>query len=332
MGNLCSNLSERETADKKPASAPSTVPINRPVFEKNPQYVSEEGRTFLAHYNALDADGKQASRVYTLPSDDVEIDRLHLQHYLLRFEYQSNFCAPVRSRLEKPAAKILDVGCGSGIWAMEMATDFPLAQVYGIDLAPVQPSSIKPKNLEFATVDITNLPLPYEDATFDFVRMRFLVLGIKAEHWQSIVNELGRITKPGGYVELCEPNINFVGAPTLDMFTGMFQSILQARGADPNSYQKIHQYLSTSPYLSTPSQDNRRMPYRPTETSSPDQIKLSKLVRDDWRMGLSGFKPIIVAKKIATPEQFDEWLEQCAREMWEIGYMAEVRTCWAMRK
>lgn len=86
-----------------------------------------------------------------------------------------------------------------------MATDYPQASVHATDIAPVQPSTVKPRNLTFGIDDITQ-PLPYETGTFDFVRMRFLIFGLKADQWQPIINELARIVKPGGYLELSEPD------------------------------------------------------------------------------------------------------------------------------
>ena len=38
--------------------------------------------------------------------------------------------------------KILDLGTGSGIWAIDMAEKYPSASVIGVDTAAVQPNSI----------------------------------------------------------------------------------------------------------------------------------------------------------------------------------------------
>jgi methylase of polypeptide subunit release factors len=35
--------------------------------------------------------------------------------------------------------KILDLGTGSGLWAMDAADEYPSAEVIGTDLSPVQP-------------------------------------------------------------------------------------------------------------------------------------------------------------------------------------------------
>jgi len=38
----------------------------------------------------------------------------------------------------------MDVGTGTGIWAIDMADRFPNAQVKGIDLSPIQPNWVPP--------------------------------------------------------------------------------------------------------------------------------------------------------------------------------------------
>lgn len=38
----------------------------------------------------------------------------------------------------------MDVGTGTGIWAIDMADRFPNAQVKGIDFSPIQPNWVPP--------------------------------------------------------------------------------------------------------------------------------------------------------------------------------------------
>jgi len=40
--------------------------------------------------------------------------------------------------LDKPA-KVLDIGTGTGLWAMEMGDQYPECEITGVDLSPVQP-------------------------------------------------------------------------------------------------------------------------------------------------------------------------------------------------
>ncbi|HEY1387901.1 MAG TPA: class I SAM-dependent methyltransferase, partial [Ktedonobacterales bacterium] len=145
------------------------------------------------------------STPYMLPSDDQEIHRLDFQHYMLRFALRGNYAAPAQHPQD-----ILDVGTGTGRWAREMAQTFPQANVIGIDIAPppsedlAQPEhETRPKNYTFMQADILS-GLPFADASFDFVHQRLVFLAVPTARFQEVVNELTRVTRPGGWVELVE--------------------------------------------------------------------------------------------------------------------------------
>ncbi|KAI4170383.1 MAG: hypothetical protein LQ343_005005 [Gyalolechia ehrenbergii] len=80
------------------------------------------------------------------------------------------------ARLVNPK-RILDIGTGTGIWAIEMAEQYPDAQVIGTDLSPIQPQWYE-KTLLF-------------------------------RNWASLVRKAYRHTKPGGYFELQELDPRF---------------------------------------------------------------------------------------------------------------------------
>ncbi|KAJ3028658.1 hypothetical protein HDV00_010105, partial [Rhizophlyctis rosea] len=161
------------------------------------------GRRIHADFTPLSSSPSTTEKVYVLPNDDEEMDRLTMQHYCIRQLFQSNFSAPVAGVL-RSGGKVLDLGCGSGIWGMEVGSDFPKSTITGLDISPVQPSTIKPKNVTFLEGDITSLPLPFGDNTFAFVHMRLLVAGLRKEFYPVLIDEMVRILRPGGYIELME--------------------------------------------------------------------------------------------------------------------------------
>jgi tRNA G46 methylase TrmB len=68
-------------------------------------------------------------RDYVLGAGEAEISRLDLQHFIFRWELGDDFLAPVTN----PRA-ILDVACGTGRWAREVARRFPQANIIGFDI------------------------------------------------------------------------------------------------------------------------------------------------------------------------------------------------------
>ena len=65
----------------------------------------------------------------------AELERIDIKHHVIMLLMGGNLhFAP----LVNPK-NILDIGTGTGIWAMEMADQYPDAMVIGTDLSPVQP-------------------------------------------------------------------------------------------------------------------------------------------------------------------------------------------------
>jgi SAM-dependent methyltransferase len=141
---------------------------------------------------------------YALPKDGGEIQRLDFQHFLLKYGLQGNFLAPIEQPL-----RILDVGCGTGRWAMELAQQFPSATVTGVDLVPTEQVTTgyglaqPPENYTFIKGNALE-GLPFDDNSFDFVHQRLLVAALPRDRWPFVVGELARVTRPGGWVELAE--------------------------------------------------------------------------------------------------------------------------------
>ncbi|KAE9572310.1 hypothetical protein CGMCC3_g11722 [Colletotrichum fructicola] len=88
---------------------------------------------------------------YNFPNDEGEIKRLDLMHTLISKTIGWRwFLAPVN---HNKMHRILDVGTGTGTWAIEVADVFPHAQVIGNDLSPIQPEWV-PQNCKFEIDDV----------------------------------------------------------------------------------------------------------------------------------------------------------------------------------
>ena len=182
---------------------------------------------------------------YALPQDSEEINRLDFQHYLLRHAFRGNFAAPIR----KPQT-ILDVGCGTGRWAREMAQAFPDARVAGVDIntppADAQAhTGARQGRFAFTPGNVLE-GLPFSDASFDFTHMRLMFLAIPADRWEYVARELARVTRPGGWIELVEAGPEEQGGADVDQLLAWGTAMLQRRGIDANYGRRIGDLLRTT--------------------------------------------------------------------------------------
>ncbi|KIM19454.1 hypothetical protein M408DRAFT_83532 [Serendipita vermifera MAFF 305830] len=147
-------------------------------------------------YNAM-------SDVYFLPTDDDEWTRLNKQHIAIFVGLGALYPVPdvVRSILapkEGEVKRILDLGCGTGLWATEMAKEFPHCEVLGVDLAPVPIDKMDvPANCRFELDDITK-GLGHFKGQYDFVNARLIGAGLK--NFRQTLRDAAECLKPGGMV------------------------------------------------------------------------------------------------------------------------------------
>lgn len=133
---------------------------------------------------------------YLLPNDEPEQEREDMKHAMVVNLTQGKLhIAPLRN-----PQKIIDIGTGTGIWAIDMGDEYPEAEVIGIDLSPIQPTWVPP-NVSFL-VDDAEADWVWGRDSLDFVRARHMCMAIK--NWPRLLGQAYDALKPGGWIELQE--------------------------------------------------------------------------------------------------------------------------------
>ncbi|WVQ68573.1 uncharacterized protein L199_006782 [Kwoniella botswanensis] len=139
------------------------------------------------------------------PVDLVEQERQEAEigtdekHY----PYHGPVLDVLKSSSRLNCGRILDIGTGTGIWAIDMGDLFPHVDVIGIDEVNILPELVPP-NCESDLLK----PLPYPPSSFDIIHIRFLSTRVRS--YPSILSQTLSLLSPNGLLLLFE---NFTFSP-----------------------------------------------------------------------------------------------------------------------
>ena len=248
---------------------------------------------------------------YVLPSDEQEVNRLDFQHYMLRAALKGNYAAPLGS-----PASMLDVGCGTGRWAFEMATIFPDANVIGTDLVAPRAETgaglgngidARPPNFAFVQGNVLER-LPFPDNSFDFVHMRLLLFAVPAVRWPGVVRELIRVTRPGGWVESVETGAQQNGGPAMDRLVDWITQASTRRGIDPGLGPHVAEMMRDSGLVNM----QARAEALPVGRYGG---RLGNMAAVDVFGVVSGVKQLVVAQGIAQEPEYEATMQQARADL-----------------
>ncbi|KAF2802298.1 S-adenosyl-L-methionine-dependent methyltransferase [Mytilinidion resinicola] len=138
---------------------------------------------------------------YFLPNDESEADRLDLFHHIMSLRCDGELhWAPIGDN----PGRILDIGTGTGIWAIDMGDKYPSAEILGNDLSAIQPTLVPP-NVKFEVDDAENEWV--YSSKFDYIHCRYMAGSLK--DWPRLMQQAYKYTKPGGWVEFQDFDMTF---------------------------------------------------------------------------------------------------------------------------
>ncbi|KAJ7476663.1 S-adenosyl-L-methionine-dependent methyltransferase [Mycena latifolia] len=257
---------------------------------------------------------------YILPAvhgEKDELQRLDEMHAGISQYFGGQLApAPIADVLPR---KIVDLGCGSGAWAIQAAKQFPDAEVLAVDISPLPESLILPMNMRFERADLAH-ELNFEPETFDIVHSRFVMCHVS--NGKDATERAASLVRPGGLLLLEDTDLTRIietGGPVVRAVSSHFKDLLTARGADGEIGRKFEGIIAALGSFEDIHADQIIVPLCGT-TPDAAMNELAVAMRKSAAQALAAAKG--VAKEMA---------QQYKEEMGQKGCEGSMYFVWARR-
>lgn len=275
------------------------------------------------------------SVVYMLPTDEPEAERLNYQHWLLLETFGGLFRAPLEG---SQVLRVLDIGCGTGNWAIDLAKQHPNATVIGIDLNEDPQWATAPSNCKFRVADMEKETTwdGFEES-FDYIHGRFIVPGIR--HWSDLLARCFDHLSNEGWLELqdfgfpmgCESNISKSDSKLMTFSDFMEEGMLK-NGLHPGIAGRFPELLSEVGFVQ-PKLESFKMIMGPWPEDERER-NLGQMGLKNWNLGLRGFSEKLFTGVLGwSVERFEKFIEETLKELNDGRYRIylPLKVCFAQK-
>lgn len=215
---------------------------------------------------------------------------------------------------------VLDVACGPGGWALDLAQAYSHMQVHGIDIdegmigyATVQARAGGLDNVTFWVMNALE-PLDFPDNAFDLVTARFLVGFVPPAAWAKVITEMWRVLRPGGTIRWTEQEWTGTNSRGFEQAEGY---TLQAMRRAGQLLSPDERHTGITPLMRRMLHDtgfvNIREVAHALDFSAGTEAQRA-IAQDLW-MGELLLQPFQLALGVATQEELDYLQQQMQIEM-----------------
>jgi SAM-dependent methyltransferase len=181
---------------------------------------------------------------------------------LSRLDHQAGLVSQAIGHLphalrERRFQNILDLGCGSGRWALDMAYHYPDAEIVGVDIsntlveyARARAKTMNRHNVKFIQFDALEGNLgELGKGSYDLVNLRFAVGWVRGlEQWTKLLKRCYALTAGGGYTVVTEGEGLYTDSPALHR---LYEIIVQALKLGGYGFPSFGQDLGVAAQLGT---------------------------------------------------------------------------------
>ncbi|KAF8610155.1 S-adenosyl-L-methionine-dependent methyltransferase [Ceratobasidium sp. AG-I] len=301
------------------------------------------------------------SDIYHLPADDSEHSRLDKQHFVHLLSNDGlivqGAVASVRAALDPnnptpdgSPKRIADLGCGSGIWTISMALEYPHAEVVGVDLAP-NTARHPPPNCRFEMDDF-NLGLAHYHGMFDVVHARSCGHGVA--NFEDFINDMGLCLRPGGVILIVEGDLEMCsylrqpqalangdgdpGKSWMARATFEASKSIIARGGKIDDNVKQYPWLCANPLFRDQASVKIFSPIGPWERGqTADETRkletIGELMRQNSIEFVAALRPLLISEEYP-PDMVDRFIAGTEKELSELTVHMYIQWhyCWGIRR